>query len=601
MNLQNLCHTDVAQQPEAASRECLRGLVVRTNLVPGVRHVLGWRGIKDSSRFTEAWTVRVAGRLGVFGLVFDSAGYEAGWGRGRFNLCYFPHPEEELIENVALEAAVAATHPEYLTGVRDLTANEHLIDLFDIGIIELGIPADGKSVSLTLECLQRQQLTVDDGIEMEGTVLVPPGGLDQDFPAWDVCLDVFRVLAASMSFNLETAPRAQRTWHRPGWVRRLKADQTLEEIITPDNPALRLELAWGEASPPQEPDWQEWTAAQTELADEAWWSSHQVSGFKSVDKNALGIDDRPRLVVVTGFLGSGKTTFLQNFIDHMNRNNRFVAVIQNEIGEVGLDGGLLDHDYAVTELDEGCVCCTLVGQLKPSLRRIMTEFHPDFIMLETTGLANPVNLLTEMAELTELVAFDSVTTLVDAANLPAVLEESEVAKDQIRAADVVLLNKVDLLDEDGLRRAEELVAGLNGNAPIVRTQQGDINPALLYGDDPDQMAALAAERSSGSATHHHEHFHTWKLDLPQALDHPRLIKALDAIPEGVYRLKGIVNVLDRDRPQVVQFVAGRYTVSDHPGQNRNIASGYLILIGKNMDPAPIRALFQGKGTLNLGG
>ena len=108
---------------------------------------------------------------------------------------------------------------------------------------------------------------------------------------------------------------------------------------------------------------------------------HQAQDFKTLDKKILGIDQRPPLILLTGFLGSGKTSFLQHFIEYQTQRSRFVAVIQNEVGEVGLDGKLLD--YQVTEIDEGCVCCSLVGNLKRAVQGILSQFQPDTIILET--------------------------------------------------------------------------------------------------------------------------------------------------------------------------------------------------------------------------
>lgn len=592
MNLDNLYKTDATEHPALAAQEFLRGLMVRTNLVPGVRHMLGWRGVKDSSRAVEAWSARVAGYSGIFGMVFDEAVIQGTWCRGRFHVCYFPHAEENLMEQVAVQAAMVAAQPGFLDQVRDFTAHEHLLDLFNVGVIELGIDTRDQGVTLAVESLDRQQVICHDGIEIDGTSLVPPGGFDQDFPAWEICLNLFRALAASLSFNLAEAPGELVAARRPGWIRVLGPGEEISETVAPENPCCRLRLAWGSTPLAFDPAWTNWPEARAEMEEEIWWTAHQISDIKAVDKNALGIDERPRLVIVTGFLGSGKTTFLQNFIDHMNRNNRFVAVIQNEIGEVGLDGGLLDHDYAVTEIDEGCICCTLVGNLKTALRQVMTEFHPDTIMLETTGLANPLNLLDELTEVADMVAFDSVTTLVDGPNLAGVLEESQIARDQIRAADVVLLNKTDLLDADQVENIEAMISAINPKAPVARVSHGDINPALLYGDDPDQMAAFATEVAAKDADHQHEHFTTCKLEFPNPLDPQKLGDALAAVPSGVFRLKGIVNVVGHDRPQVVQMVAGRFEVSDHPGQEKVIQPGYLVCIGKDLNAETLQALFD---------
>ena len=131
---------------------------------------------------------------------------------------------------------------------------------------------------------------------------------------------------------------------------------------------------------------------------------------RTIDKKSLGIDERPPLIILSGFLGAGKTSFLQHFIEYQTQCSRFVAVI----GEVGLDGKLLDD--TITEIDEGCVCCSLVGNLKRAVNGILSSFQPDYIILETTGAANPLNLLDEIVELEAQVRYDCTVTVVDGLN-----------------------------------------------------------------------------------------------------------------------------------------------------------------------------------------
>jgi hypothetical protein len=176
-----------------------------------------------------------------------------------------------------------------------------------------------------------------------------------------------------------------------------------------------------------------------------------------------------------------------------------VAFVSVWIGEIGLDGKLLDYDYAVTEIDEGCVCCTLVGNLKKAIHQILSSFHPDYTVLETTGLANPYNLLDEISEVDDMVRFDSITTMVDGVNVEKSLEEYDVARNQIKAADILLLNKKDKLTKMQLDRIKQKIKAVNSSAPIIETTHGDVNPALIYGvdlqDNPEVGNRKAHQRS----------------------------------------------------------------------------------------------------------
>ncbi|MDX2495771.1 MAG: GTP-binding protein [Desulfuromusa sp.] len=192
-----------------------------------------------------------------------------------------------------------------------------------------------------------------------------------------------------------------------------------------------------------------------------------------------GIDDRPQMLVISGFLGSGKTSLLQHFLEYQVQRDRFVAVLQNEFGEVGLDGKLLDQSYSVTELNEGTVCCTLAGKLRPAISHIINRFQPDVIVLETSGTTNPIGLRDDFLPLSKMVRFDSITTVVDASNYAAV-DSYEVAADQITAADLIVLNKIDLVDEQRLEQITRDIRSRNPHASVYPTTQGYINPGLVY-------------------------------------------------------------------------------------------------------------------------
>jgi G3E family GTPase len=263
-----------------------------------------------------------------------------------------------------------------------------------------------------------------------------------------------------------------------------------------------------------------------------------------------------------------------------------VAVIQNEIGEIGLDGKLLD--YTVTEIDEGCVCCSLAGNLKRAVQDILEKFSPDFIILETSGLTNPLNLLEDMAELGEVARFDSLVTMVDAVNLEAALAGSPIAADQIRAADVVVLNKLDLVDDRWMETIERRVRGINPRAPRFRTVQGDLNPALIFdaveptGLDPAEEKSAAGsglrEISSIHPTHAESGLWSKSVRLTHALDREAFMRAVSSLPASVFRAKGLLQFADSEETMLFQYVCGRFELSVFPGQG--IRERFLTFIGQ---------------------
>ncbi|MCU0559576.1 MAG: GTP-binding protein [Desulfobacterales bacterium] len=307
----------------------------------------------------------------------------------------------------------------------------------------------------------------------------------------------------------------------------------------------------------------------------------RAQGFKSIDKKSLGVDERPPLIVLTGFLGSGKTSFLKHFIEYQTQRSRFVAVIQNEIGAIGLDGKLLD--YTVTEVDEGCVCCSLAGSLGRAVLGILAAFSPDTIILETSGAANPFNLLDEMQALEELVRFDCTLTVVDALNAEQTLAEHPVAAEQIRAADLLMVNKQDLVRPDRLEVVMERLRELNPRAPRFVTRNGDLNPALVL-EVEDRPHDRNAGRGPPSTHPPHLQNGLWAKSIPfhRPLDHDAFLKAVAEFSPAVFRAKGVVEFSDSPRLMLFQYVNGRHELSVLSG--RRLTERFLTVIGKGGDP-----------------
>ena len=604
MKLKHLYPNDILSSPEQGIQELMRGFLVRTNFVPGVRHVIGWRGLKESFTNVEGWTAKIKGFSGVFGMYFDAFDPFGDWLKAKFVLLYFPDPQEELVEHCSLQAAAYTQRENYLIHIRDFLRYPQLCELFNIGIIDLDINTADSALILGLESISHQRLISQDGVTLpqDGRVveLIKPGGYDQNFPSYDTALAFYQVLAASLTFNLEEPPAYLRYSRRSGKEIVYDATGHQWENSSDDSHEEFLYLGYGKAgfkdiiknildeavSSDQDLTWERGEAIIPEYKDALWWNAHQISDYKTLDKKILGIDDRPQLIVLTGFLGSGKTSFLQHFIEYQVQLNRFVAVIQNEIGETGLDGKLLDHDYAVTEIDEGCVCCTLVGNLKKAIHQILSSFHPDYIVLETTGLANPYNLLDEISEVAELVRFDSITTMVDGLNFENSIDTYDVAREQIKDADILLLNKKDLHNEFQLRKINRKLKEMNPTDPILLTRHGDINPALVYGVDP-QDEPVEVHRNKPQKEAHHKHpshefdgLSSYKISLAEPLERERFIETIQTLPSSVFRIKGVVDFIGDDKPLLFQYVGRRFEFSEF--NNPKMPDRFLILIGQDM-------------------
>jgi G3E family GTPase len=612
MNLTKLHPSDINSSPETGIQELMRDFLVRTNFVPGVRHVIGWRGLKDSSSDVVCWTAKIKGSSGVFGIYFDKLEEVFEWMSGRFRLNYFPDPDEQLVELFSLQAGLYAQQDNYLANVRNFLSQPQFCDLFNIAEISLSVKLTGNALILGLESISRQRVIAKDGIFLsqngETVELVAPGGYEQDFPSFNTALAFYNVLAASFTFNLEYPPvylthisktGSEAIYDATGHYWNVPSEDSQEEYLyigygradfdgymkytMKNGKTTRKTLAWnaGDERP-------------AEYKDALWWKAHQIKDYKTLDKKILGIDDRPQLIVLTGFLGSGKTSFLQHFIEYQVQLNRFVAVIQNEIGEIGLDGKLLDHDYALTEIDEGCICCTLVGNLKNAIHQILSSFHPDCIVLETTGLANPYNLLDEISEVEDLVRFDSVTTMIDAMNIEKTLADYDVARDQIKAADILLVNKTDLVTKGQRISIYQKLRDIQPAAPMISTVHGDVNPALIYGVDPQDTETGHKDQNSKNAGylgHSHEScgFSSHRISFAKPLDRELFIDGIRSMPPAVFRIKGVVDLADTGKPMLFQYVRGRFELSEF--NNPNVQDRFLIFIGQYLQKDLIDAYF----------
>lgn len=607
--LHNLYPGDIFAHPGSALQAILRTIVMRANFIPAVRYRIGWRGLHACTSDGEAWTAKIADWPGVFGIAWIGEEIDTQRLSGRFQLLYFPDPEEDLVERFSLQAVALTQRDDYLSKVRQFIQHPELCDLFHTGGLEITIARSDLTLGLNLQAESLLATQAIEGVSVthrgEKVTLISPGGWDQHLPALSIARAVYEVLGGSTAFCIGTPPTAFSHRRRPGHIICYRSDGKQQRhpceacwtnqcrlefmaapspsMTTPACPSDDIVSKWHCGEPLPE-DWQ--TAP--------WWQAHQIGDAKSLDKQLLGIDDRPAMIVLTGFLGSGKTSFIEHFVAYQTQRDRFVAVIQNEIGETGLDGKLLGSDnLAVTEIDEGCVCCTLTGQLKPALQRLCTEFQPDFIILETTGLANPMNFLDDLVALNDLVRIDSVTTMVDALSDPSTQAAPEIVADQIKAADILLLNKVDGLPN---RQVDETIARLrqqNPHAAVIPTVRGEVNPGLLYSPDPRETH-IQYPSDTGAGSHHshrEDGIVSHKVELNHPLDRQCFIRAIEEqIPPTVFRIKGIVYFTEKPAPMLIQYVAGRYEISQFPDRWED--PGFLICIGQDITPRFLDVLFS---------
>lgn len=215
------------------------------------------------------------------------------------------------------------------------------------------------------------------------------------------------------------------------------------------------------------------------------------------------------VTVITGYLGSGKTTLLNHILG--GQHGRKVAVIVNEFGEVGIDGQLIeqDGDEQLIEFNNGCLCCTVRGDLIETIGRLRQRADElDAILIETTGLADPAPVASTFfvdEAVRASTRLDAFVTVVDAVNLEANLAQSVEAQEQVAFADIVLVNKTDLASEEQLQRIERRVRALNPLARMHRSANSVVDLGLVLGVNAFQLDAKLQVDPEFLGDHAHEH------------------------------------------------------------------------------------------------
>ena len=263
--------------------------------------------------------------------------------------------------------------------------------------------------------------------------------------------------------------------------------------------------------------------------------------------------------ILTGFLGSGKTTLLRHVLEHGLRGKP-VAVIMNEIGEVGIDGkvvtGLANVEKMV-ELTSGCICCSIDDyRFDLAIQEIIDTAQPHLVIIESTGLADPEPLAYRVKNAG--LGLDAVITVVDAANVERQLAETKVARAQIEAADFLVVNKLDLVDAPAVARLERRLAKLNPRAERMKTVRGALDSDVLFATG----VATFRERARAGSDHLHadaigSFVYRSRLPLRQAM-FERLLRRL---PADILRAKGIVSFADRDWHCLFNFTCGRHELT----------------------------------------
>ena len=326
------------------------------------------------------------------------------------------------------------------------------------------------------------------------------------------------------------------------------------------------------------------------------------------------------VTVITGFLGSGKTTLLSSILK--KKEMQKTAVIINEFGEIGLDHALIEHtDENIVELQSGCICCTIQGDLNKTLidlfDKMMNGKVSSFnrILIETTGLANPVPIihtLMSSIELIRIYSLDGVITVVDSINGEKTLDLHEESLKQLALAEKIILSKTDIIDKDEIKSLIYRIKEINPVSQIVYSKFGNIPLEEIFGlgaYDPYRKSAdvknwLAAEKYKDKKHHHHHDVNRHNENIrafSMMSENPVNMIAFSffrdmitaALGSNLLRMKGIVNIAGEERPAVIHGVQHIF----HPVQwletwPDNDRRTKLVFITQNIKKEQIEDFFR---------
>lgn len=295
--------------------------------------------------------------------------------------------------------------------------------------------------------------------------------------------------------------------------------------------------------------------------------------------------------IITGFLGVGKTTMLTNTVkEHFG--DKKVAIVVNEFGDIGIDGNLVSNVHSeVLEISEGCICCQLAQEFESGVMEIIQKYSPEIIFVETSGASEPFPIFMSLQNLG--ISVEGVICVTDAKNF-ASYQENSTAKYQIGGSNIIVVNKIDLVNEEELKKVkQEIIAikeqyniknNLTGETVfnsylMFEAHNGSVNKEVFEGMyEPHELADLAHE--------YHHHDHTAKDAITQKVAYLKkdvkfqdIETLLQALPSNIYRLKGIVKTEDVPHAMVVNYAFGNVSFDELVGYTDQ---SILIFIGESI-------------------
>ncbi|OMF27523.1 CobW family GTP-binding protein [Paenibacillus peoriae] len=330
------------------------------------------------------------------------------------------------------------------------------------------------------------------------------------------------------------------------------------------------------------------------------------------------------IVVLSGFLGSGKTTLLQHALAYYKEKGLKPAILMNELGDVNLDGSLVNGQAPMKEMLSGCICCTIRGDLGVELMNLADEYKPDVIIVECTGVANPMEIVDAVtdASIYSSMILQSVITVIDAHQFLDFASGNERSKslrlmqDQLRCASKLIINKTDLLAAGELQKVQALVKELNPYALTVSTQRSDVDAGIFFSTQGEERMDVLRHKESAvdiesEHPHSENHLHTYDHDhrdhahghehgehyhsydhvvvhthfFGQPVPRSEFEQLFRSLPAEIYRAKGIVRFLESEGQMMFQFAYRELEII--PIRPQKPVNDVAVVMGENFSASEI--------------
>lgn len=293
------------------------------------------------------------------------------------------------------------------------------------------------------------------------------------------------------------------------------------------------------------------------------------------------------IVIITGFLGSGKSTFLKRILEQEQKNGRRVGVLMNELGEISIDSVIVPGGIPIKELLNGCICCSIQGDVTVQIIDMLAEFELDAIYIEATGVAHPMEIVEAVTHLliASEVTISKIVTTVDAKQWLERFDRRRSVKklleEQVRFANVILLNKADLVPTGLIEVAKAQISQINPNGVLVVTKYAAIGSERMFSTADDVM------NGEHNRVHVHTDLHVYAVSvrLQKPIDRDSFIGWLNRIPGKVYRAKGILRLTGMEGAQLFQYAYGMPQFQSLPDGEK--MEGVFVLIGEELNAQAI--------------